>query len=72
MCTFDEVISPFQATIDPSGPALDLDVPMDIVIGTIPLRNVMASYCNFLPGMQPTAPAIEPPNPDMRKYFFTV
>ena len=47
--------------VDPSGPAFDLEVPLEIVIGTIPLRNIQATYS----AAPPTLPAIMPmPTPD--------
>ena len=30
--------------VDPAGPALDLEVPLEIVIGTIPLQNIYGVY----------------------------
>ena len=30
--------------MDPSGPALDLEVPLEIIIGTVPLRQVVEQY----------------------------
>ena len=34
----------FQLNVDPSGPALDLEVPLEIIIGTIPLRQVVEQF----------------------------
>ncbi|KAK3780535.1 hypothetical protein RRG08_032010 [Elysia crispata] len=33
-----------QLNVDPSGPGLDLEVPLEIVIGTIPLMSVVQQY----------------------------
>ena len=33
-----------QLNVDPSGPALDLEVPLEVIIGTIPLRQVVEQY----------------------------
>lgn len=40
--------------VDPAGPALDLEVPLEIVLGTIPLQNV---YSSFAAGPAPLPPA---------------
>lgn len=41
-----------KLNVDPSGPSLDLEVPLEIIIGTIPLRQVVAQYPPRAP--QPT------------------
>lgn len=33
-----------KLNVDPSGPALDLEVPLEIIIGTIPLRQVVQQF----------------------------
>ena len=34
----------FQITVDPSGIGFDLDVPVEVVIGSIPLASVAQQY----------------------------
>ena len=36
----------FQLRIDPVGPAFDLTIPIDIVIGTMPLKQTNHNYAN--------------------------
>ena len=36
----------FQLRIDPAGPAFDLTIPIDIVIGTIPIKHSHHNYAN--------------------------
>ena len=36
----------FQLRIDPVGPAFDLTIPIDIVIGTMPLKHKQHNYAN--------------------------
>lgn len=38
--------------MDPAGPSFDLDIPFEIVIGTVPLRSIVEQS----PPMQPTLP----------------
>ena len=47
----------FQFNVDPCGPALDLEVPLDIIIGTIPLKD---SVENIAPPPQPPAVVQQP------------
>ncbi|KAK3698149.1 hypothetical protein RRG08_021660 [Elysia crispata] len=63
-----------QLNVDPSGPALDLEIPLEVVIGTIPLMSVVQQYPPSPPvgfnegSMWPTAPPMQggasapPPN----------
>ncbi|KAL8602260.1 hypothetical protein ACOMHN_022773 [Nucella lapillus] len=39
-CRIIDVRYILQLNVDPSGPAVDLEVPLEIIIGTIPLRQV--------------------------------
>lgn len=39
-----------QLNVDPSGVGLDLEVPLEVIIGTIPLASVVQQY----PPMQPS------------------
>ena len=47
----------FQLNVDPSGPALDLEVPLEIIIGTIPLRQVVEQFPPHPAAIQPPAQA---------------
>ncbi len=63
--------------MDPAGPALDLVVPLEIIIGTIPLQNIQhvfaqtgynsETYAPSAPPM-PALPSITPSAPDARMY----
>lgn len=67
--------------MDPSGPSLDLEIPLEIIIGTIPLSIVVQqnppspppSYNNFIgfgasASADVTYPTAPPSNlPDLRK-----
>ena len=35
-----------QLVADPAGPAFDLEAPMEVIIGTVPLQNVQHMYSN--------------------------
>ena len=66
-----------QLIVDPSGPALDLHVPLLVIIGTIPLRAIVQQYQtqygisgpgpSQLPpaGPEPTAPPMGGASADM-------
>ena len=45
----------FQLTVDPSGVGFDLDVPLQVVIGSIPLASIAQQYGLNIPT------TIEPP-----------
>nr|XP_022332254.1 arrestin domain-containing protein 3-like [Crassostrea virginica] len=57
-----------ELIVDPSGPALDLQVPLSIIIGTIPLHSIARQYqtqygISGPPELPPTGPAPSaPPN----------
>lgn len=53
-CRIIDIRYILQLNVDPAGPALDLEVPLEIIIGTIPLRQVVERY-------PPRAPAVMPP-----------
>lgn len=62
--------------VDPSGPALDLHVPLSIIIGTIPLHSIARQYqtqygVSGPPELPPTGPAPSTPPIDrsLRAYF---
>ena len=50
--------------VDPSGPALDLEVPLELIIGTIPLRQAITQYPApaAAPSIQPFAGFAPDPN----------
>eukprot|EP00918_Siedleckia_nematoides_P077365 GHVU01169182.1.p1 GENE.GHVU01169182.1~~GHVU01169182.1.p1 ORF type:complete len:404 (+),score=39.83 GHVU01169182.1:29-1213(+) len=43
-CNIIDIQYQLRLVVDPSGPALDLVVPADILIGTIPLRSMFQSF----------------------------
>ncbi|XP_074650003.1 arrestin domain-containing protein 3-like [Tubulanus polymorphus] len=43
-CNIIDVIYVLKLVVDPSGPSFDLEVPIEIVIGTIPLRDFFYPY----------------------------
>lgn len=47
-------------TVDPAGPALDLECPLVITIGTVPLKDVAERHGVTLPLTAPEA-VLEPP-----------
>lgn len=63
-----------QLEVDPAGPAFDLEVPLEIIIGTIPLRQIVQQY--YPQAVQPSAPQPSAPPagagamlpPDLRKW----
>ena len=70
-----------QLEVDPSGPAFDLEVPLEVIIGTIPLRMFIPTFASQYP--PPAAPlhpiggpppdgaqggTISPSAPDLRKF----
>ncbi|XP_059165751.1 arrestin domain-containing protein 3-like [Physella acuta] len=52
-CKIIDISYKLQLNVDPSGPALDLEIPFDIIIGTIPLLSVVQKY----PPLPPPPPA---------------
>ncbi|KAK7473577.1 hypothetical protein BaRGS_00035180 [Batillaria attramentaria] len=54
-CRIIDVRYVLQLNVDPSGPAVDLEVPLEIIIGTIPLRRVVEQFPPRAP------PAMSPP-----------
>ena len=40
----------FQLRVDPVGPAFDLTIPIEIVIGTVPLKHADHQYANLQHG----------------------
>ena len=49
----------FQMTVDPSGIGFDLDVPLEVVIGSVPFVSVAEQY-----GFSAQQQSIEPPPSD--------
>ncbi|XP_056022794.1 arrestin domain-containing protein 3-like [Ostrea edulis] len=49
-----------KLVIDPSGPAFDLEVPVEIIIGTIPLQSAVQQYQQM---HSATAPSVPPAMP---------
>ncbi|XP_059165745.1 arrestin domain-containing protein 17-like [Physella acuta] len=69
-CNIIDIRYVLQLNVDPSGPGLDLEVPFEIIIGSIPLMSVVEMYPPMSPppqimdrmyawGTVPTAPATE-------------
>lgn len=52
-----------QLTVDPSGPAIDLHVPVHVIIGTTPLRSVVQQYQTQFGMSTPETPALPSPGP---------
>lgn len=50
-----------QLTVDPSGPAIDLHVPVHVIIGTTPLRSVVQQYQTQFGMSTPETPALPSP-----------
>ena len=50
-CNIIDIHYILQLNVDPSGPALDLEVPLEIIIGTIPLQHIIEQF----PPMSPSA-----------------
>lgn len=65
--------------VDPSGPALDLRVPLSIIIGTVPLHSIARQYqtqygVSGPPGLLPIGPAPSAPPIDkiLREYLIFI
>lgn len=52
-------------TVDPSGPAIDLRVPVHVIIGTTPLRSVVQQYQTQFGMSTPETPALPSPGPNL-------
>ena len=52
-----------QLEVDPAGPAFDLEVPLEIIIGTIPLRTYIPSYAQQYPPPGEAFPPVGAPPP---------
>ncbi|KAK3775100.1 hypothetical protein RRG08_048310 [Elysia crispata] len=64
-CKIIKVTYFVQLTVDPSGPALDLKIPLDVVIGTIPLMSVIQQQPPMAPiGFDGRSPWPTVPSPD--------
>ncbi|GFN74123.1 hypothetical protein PoB_000062900 [Plakobranchus ocellatus] len=78
-CSIIDIHYIVQLNVDPSGPALDLEIPLEVLIGTIPLTSVVQQFPPMPPvgfggnSAWPTAPPVEPgmapPTPNIRKLF---
>ncbi|BFZ02494.1 hypothetical protein BsWGS_05532 [Bradybaena similaris] len=77
-CRIIDIRYILQLNVDPSGPAFDLEVPLEIVIGTIPLISVVqqyppmpslpsAGFDNWISPSAPSPDAAPAGSPDMRK-----
>ncbi|XP_022332250.1 arrestin domain-containing protein 17-like [Crassostrea virginica] len=76
-CRIIDINYYLELIVDPSGPALDLHVPLLVIIGTIPLRAVVQQYQTQYgisgpgpsqlppPGPEPTAPPMGGASADM-------
>ena len=70
-----DVLLLLQLVVDPSGPAFDLEIPLEILVGTIPMRNVPSffateTFCappqyNLSWGMNQEEPIQNQPGPYM-------
>ena len=56
MATLDSLLH-LQLIADPAGPALDLEAPCAVTIGTVPLYNMQHVYANTQP-----PPPLPPPD----------
>ncbi|XP_063687098.1 arrestin domain-containing protein 17-like [Bolinopsis microptera] len=65
-CNIIDIIYTVELSVDPSGIGFDLDVPVNITIGTIPLRQ-QYQHINYQyqPDANAPPPAIGAPPPDM-------
>ncbi|XP_045216784.2 arrestin domain-containing protein 3-like isoform X3 [Mercenaria mercenaria] len=61
-CSIIDIRYILQLEVDPSGPAFDLEVPLEVIIGTIPLRQVVQRY---YPQWQPSTQPLQPSAPGM-------
>lgn len=52
-------------TVDPSGPAIDLHVPVHVIIGTTPLRSVVQQYQTQFGMSIPETPALPSLGPNL-------
>ncbi|WAR01022.1 ARRD3-like protein [Mya arenaria] len=58
-CSIIDIRYILQLEVDPAGPGFDLEVPLEVIVGTIPLRQVVQQY---YPMPQPTlSPPSAPP-----------
>ncbi|XP_062620954.1 arrestin domain-containing protein 3-like isoform X2 [Saccostrea cucullata] len=62
-CQIIDINYYFELIVDPSGPAIDLHVPLLIIIGTIPLRTVVQQYQAQYGISSPAQPALPAPGP---------
>ncbi|XP_050412712.1 arrestin domain-containing protein 3 isoform X2 [Patella vulgata] len=74
-CRIIDIQYTLSLTVDPSGPSMDLVVPINILIGSIPLQAAVAQYgppapmgppsdgnIQNLPSTVPSAPSMPPPS----------
>lgn len=62
-CSIIDINYYLELIVDPSGPAIDLHVPLLIIIGTIPLRSVVQQYQTQFGMTAPQPSALPPPGP---------
>ncbi|XP_062620948.1 arrestin domain-containing protein 3-like [Saccostrea cucullata] len=55
-CNIIDIRYYLKLIIDPSGPAFDLVVPIEIIIGTVPLHSAVQQYHQTLSSVRPSAP----------------
>lgn len=56
-CSIIDIRYILQLEVDPSGPGFDLEVPLEIIVGTIPLRQVVQRLYPQWQPQQPSAPS---------------
>ncbi|XP_065942642.1 arrestin domain-containing protein 17 isoform X5 [Magallana gigas] len=60
-CRIIDINYYLELTVDPSGPAIDLHVPVHVIIGTTPLRSVVQQYQTQFGMSTPETPALPSP-----------
>lgn len=62
-CSIIDIRYILMLEVDPAGPAFDLEVPLEIIIGTIPLRTFIPSYAQQYPPPGGAFPPVGAPPP---------
>nr|XP_022329069.1 arrestin domain-containing protein 3-like [Crassostrea virginica] len=69
-CNIIDVRYLVKLVVDPSGPAFDLNVPVEIIIGTIPLTSAVQQYQQTLSAVRPSAPPeVAMPSPSYNEFI---
>nr|XP_022329071.1 arrestin domain-containing protein 17-like [Crassostrea virginica] len=55
-CSIMDIRYLLKLVVSPSGPALTMYIPLEIIIGTVPLTSVVQQYQQTLSAAQPSAP----------------